>query len=59
MLVTAGLIFSALVVSLGVLNERLAHPASELELLRVELRPGRYSEFFQVRKDNGLPMGRE
>jgi len=57
MLLTAGFIFTALVVSLGIVNERLRHRDSEIESLRAELDPGRYSTFFQVREENGLPIG--
>lgn len=56
MLVIAGTVFTALVISLGFINERLVHSQSELDQLRRELEPARYSIYFQVRADNGLPM---
>jgi hypothetical protein len=56
MLSMAAVVFTCLILALGVLNERLRHPAGEIRELERWLVPGSYSDFLQVRVDNGFPL---
>ncbi|MDA3936101.1 MAG: hypothetical protein PF636_04440 [Actinomycetota bacterium] len=52
----ATVLFTALIVVLGVRNERLKHPAEEVADLRRSLDPKRYSDYLQAYADNGRPL---
>jgi len=56
LLVGVTVLFTALMLFLGFLNERLKHPAADLSALTSWLGPGEYSDFLAVRIDNGFPL---
>jgi hypothetical protein len=55
LMLTSG-VFTALVGYLWRLNQGLRHPVREVEDLRARLNPATYSEYLQVRIENGIPL---
>lgn len=53
---STSLVFLAMLVALGVINERLVHPKADIEALQDWLLPDRYSTYLQVFSDNGYSL---
>jgi hypothetical protein len=56
LLALAAVVFTGMIGWLWQSHERLRHPAAAIAELENRLRPGSYSEFLQVRVENGIPL---